>query len=91
MTRLFFLRNQKSVIIMALNRYSEKGEIVLSKVINNYGKEIDFEFAKAMMDPFLREAVYSELAPCSDQLFFEEYCRVHAKVHGDRDFQPAQK
>jgi hypothetical protein len=90
MTRLF-LRNQKSVIIMILNRYSEKGEIVLSKVINNYGKEIDFEFAKAMMDPFLREAVYSELAPCSDQLFFEEYCRVHAKVHGDRDFQPAQK
>ena len=90
MTRLF-LRNQKSVIIMVLNRYSEKGEIVLSKVINNYGKEIDFEFAKAMMDPFLREAVYSELAPCSDQLFFEEYCRVHAKVHGDRDFQPAQK
>ena len=84
MTRLF-LRNQKSVIIMILNRYSEKGEIVLSKVINNYGKEIDFEFAKAMMDPFLREAVYS------DQLFFEEYCRVHAKVHGDRDFQPAQK
>lgn len=90
MTRLF-LRNQKSVIIMILNRYSEKGEIVLSKVINNYGKEIDFEFAKAMMDPFLREAVYSELAPCSDQLFFEEYCRVHAKVHRDRDFQPAQK
>lgn len=90
MTRLF-LRNQKSVIIMILNRYSEKGEIVLSKVINNYGKEIDFEFAKAMMDPFLREAVYSELSPCSDQLFFEEYCRVHAKVHGDRDFQPAQK
>lgn len=90
MTRLF-LRNQKSVIIMILNRYSEKGEIVLSKVINNYGKEIDFEFAKAMMDPFLREAVYSELAPCSDQLFFEEYCRVHAKVHEDRDFQPAQK
>ena len=90
MTRLF-LRNQKSVIIMILNRYSEKGEIVLSKVINNYGKEIDFEFAKAMMNPFLREAVYSELAPCSDQLFFEEYCRVHAKVHGDRDFQPAQK
>ena len=90
MTRLF-LRNQNSVIIMILNRYSEKGEIVLSKVINNYGKEIDFEFAKAMMDPFLREAVYSELAPCSDQLFFEEYCRVHAKVHGDRDFQPAQK
>ena len=90
MTRLF-LRNQKSVIIMILNRYSEKGEIVLSKVINNYGKEIDFEFAKAMMDPFLREAVYSELAPCSYQLFFEEYCRVHAKVHGDRDFQPAQK
>lgn len=90
MTRLF-LRNQKSVIIMILNRYSEKGEIVLSKVINNYGKEIDFEFAKAMMDPFLREAVYSELAPCSDQLFFEKYCRVHAKVHGDRDFQPAQK
>ena len=76
---------------MILNRYSEKGEIVLSKVINNYGKEIDFEFAKAMMDPFLREAVYSELAPCSDQLFFEEYCRVNAKVHGDRDFQPAQK
>lgn len=63
----------------------------MSKVINNYGREIDFEFAKAMMDPFLKETVRLEIEPCSDQLFFEEYCKVHAKVHGDRDFQPAQK
>lgn len=63
----------------------------MGKVINNYGKEIDFEFAKAMMDPFLRETVYSEVAPCSDQLFFEKYCKVHAKAYGDKDFQPAQK
>lgn len=63
----------------------------MSKVINNYGREIDFEFAKAMMDSFLKETVRSEIEPCSDQLFFEEYCKVHAKVHGDRDFQPAQK
>ena len=63
----------------------------MSKVINNYGKEIDFEVATAMMDPFLREAVHSEVAPCSEQLFFEEYCREHAKVYGNEDFQPAQE
>lgn len=63
----------------------------MGKVINNYGKEIDFEFTKAMMDPFIRETVYSEVAPCSDQLFFEEYCKVHAKVYGDKDFRPAQR
>lgn len=63
----------------------------MGKVINNYGKEIDFEFAKAMMDPFIRETVHSEVAPCFDQLFFEEYCKVHAKVYGDKDFRPAQR
>lgn len=90
MTRLFSME-PKICHNNGVEKILEKGEIVLSKVINNYGKEIDFEFAKAMMDPFLKETVRSEIEPCSDQLFFEEYCRVHAKVYGDKDFQPAQK
>lgn len=63
----------------------------MSKVFNNYGKEIDFEVAKSFMDPFLRETIHSRDAPCSDQIFFEKYCKLHAKAHGPADYQPAQE
>lgn len=47
------------------------------KVTNSYGKEIDFEAAVMLMDDEIREEVHTEYSPCSDQEFFDAYCKLH--------------
>lgn len=57
---------------------------------NEYGILIDFDIAVSLMDDDIRERVHYELAPCTDQEFFDRYCRYHIEKFGD-DFQPAQR
>jgi len=45
-------------------------------VTNAYGIKIDFEVAVRLMDDVLREQVHEELAPCSEQEFFDRYCEL---------------
>ena len=54
----------------------------LDVVYNQYGKEIDFDFAVFLMDDYCREIVHNETAPCSNQEFFDNYIRVHKMVLG---------
>jgi len=56
-------------------------------VINQYGKEIDFDAAVNIMDDDLREQLNNELAPCTNQKFFEAYAKAHLEKF-DEEFEP---
>lgn len=47
-------------------------------VINSNGTSIDYDAAVELMDDDLREEVAADLAPCTEQEFFTEYCKRHA-------------
>ena len=55
----------------------------MAKVINSYGIEINYNAAVELMDDELREEVHADLAPCTDQEFFDEYSRRHAERFGE--------
>ena len=46
-------------------------------VKNEYGVEIRYNVAVAMMDDEIREELHTKLAPCSDQEFFDAYAKAH--------------
>lgn len=48
-----------------------------SLVINEYGQLIHYDVAVNMMDDDLRNELHFELAPCTDQEFFEAYAKAH--------------
>lgn len=56
------------------------------KVINQNGEEIDFEVAVSLMDDEIREDLNRELAPCSEQEFFQAYEKAHEEKYGE-EFQ----
>lgn len=57
-----------------------------SKVTNEYGYEMDFESAVNMMDADVREQVHRDIAPCTDQEFFDAYCKAHEEAFGEPFF-----
>lgn len=50
----------------------------MTMVINSNGTSIDYDAAVELMDDDLREEVAADLAPCTKQEFFTEYCKRHA-------------
>lgn len=62
----------------------------MATVKNQYGVEISFDAAAALMDDDTREAVHADVAPCSEQEFFEAYCKAHYDRFGE-DFEPAKE
>lgn len=48
-------------------------------VVNEYGVKIDYDLAVSFMDDDLREQIHGDLAPCTDQEFFDEYAKRHEK------------
>lgn len=65
---------------------SKKTEVKKMEVINRDGHEINFEAAVSLMDDELREELNRELAPCTEQEFFEAYEKAHAEKFGE-EFQ----
>lgn len=57
-----------------------------NKVTNEYGYEMDFEAAVNMMDADVREQVHRDIAPCTDQEFFDAYCKAHEETFGEPFF-----
>lgn len=55
----------------------------MKKVINEYGTKINYDAAVNLMDDGIREELNSKFAPCSEQKFFDEYCKVHAEKYGE--------
>lgn len=52
-------------------------------VKNVYEVEINFEVAVELMDGDIREELHGKLAPCTEQEFFDEYCKVHEEKYGE--------
>lgn len=52
-------------------------------VINSNGTAINYGAAVELMDDDLREEVAADLAPCTEQEFFAEYCKRHAAKFGE--------
>lgn len=50
---------------------------------NSWGTTIDFQAAVMAMDDEIREAVHADMAPCTEEEFFTEYCRRHAEKYGE--------
>lgn len=60
------------------------------KVINTWGTEIDFDAAVSLMDDEIREELHNELAPCTEQEFFDAYCKAHEEKYGE-EFECAKE
>ena len=52
-------------------------------VKNNYGVEIEWNAAVNLMDDDLREELSADLAPCTEQEFFEAYAKAHDNKFGE--------
>ena len=68
----------------------KNGGIIMVTVKNQYGVEISFDAAVALMDDETREEVHADIAPCSEQEFFDAYCKAHYDRFGE-DFEPAKE
>ena len=52
-------------------------------VINSYGIEFNYDVTVSYMDDELREYLHNEIAPCSDQEFFDKYAELHNEKFGE--------
>lgn len=57
-------------------------------VVNSWGKTIarndgDWDAIVNYMDRDIAEELHSKLAPCSNQEFFDAYCKAHEKKFGE--------
>lgn len=55
-------------------------------VKNEMGTMIDFEVAVQHMDDEIRENVHNEMAPCTEQEFFDEYCKQYRQKFDEEFF-----
>lgn len=49
----------------------------MTTITNEFGVEINFDAAVNLMDDDIREMLHEEIAPCTDQEFFDAYCKAH--------------
>lgn len=55
----------------------------MTTVTNSYGVQIDFTTAVYFMDDELREEIHNDLAPCTEQAFFDEYAKRYDIKYGE--------
>ena len=53
------------------------------KIKNYYGKRFEWKLVVDFMDDALREKLHHDLAPCSEQVFFDTYCKAHLEKFGE--------
>jgi len=58
-------------------------ELARGLVINNHGVAIDFDAAVELMDDEIREALHDDMAPCTDQDFFDAYAQAHQDQYNE--------
>lgn len=46
-------------------------------------EQVDYDAAVILMDDDLREQLHAELAPCTEQEFFDEYVELHFERYGE--------
>lgn len=59
-------------------------------VKNEWNEEIIFEAVVSIMDDEIREAIHDRLAPCTEQEFFDAYCKAHEAKYGE-EFECAKE
>ncbi len=59
-------------------------------VKNEHGTELDWEAAFNLMDYDISNELSYKFAPCSEQFFFDEYCKAHAEKFGE-EFELSKK
>ena len=47
------------------------------------GRKIDYDAAVQLMDDEIREDLNMEIAPCTEQEFFDAYCKRHLEKYGE--------
>lgn len=55
----------------------------MTKVMNQWGLELDFDQAVELMDDEIRERILSEFPACSEQEFIVLYSLAHLEAYGD--------
>lgn len=50
-------------------------------IIDQNGNKIDYEAAVSLMDDNICEELHGEIAPCTDQEFYDAYCERHKEVY----------
>ena len=50
-------------------------------IIDQNGNKINYEAAVSLMDDNIREELHGEIAPCTDQEFYDAYCERHKEVY----------
>lgn len=56
------------------------------KVTNEWGTEIYYKVAVDFMEDELREKLHMELAPCTEQEFFNAYAKAYEEKYGEEWF-----
>ena len=51
------------------------------------GRTVNYAAAVEMMDDDLREQLHQEMAPCSNQEFYDAYVKAHAEKYNGVKFQ----
>ncbi len=63
--------------------YAEEEDEDDGTVTNAFGVEIDFAAAVALMDDEIREEIHRDIAPCTEQEFFDAYAAAHEDRFGE--------
>ena len=59
----------------------------MRQVTDINGLAVDFEAAVILMDDEICEQLHAELAPCTEQKFFDAYAKAHKEKFGE-EFAP---
>ena len=76
------------LIIKELEEYSPADAKAGNIVTNDYGVDINYDVAVNLMDDEIREQLHEELVmqsdqDCTEQKFFDEYCKAHEDKYGE--------
>ena len=55
----------------------------MENMVNVNGTEVSMDAAVMLMDDEIREAIHSDIAPCTEQEFVDEYCKRHFEKYGE--------
>lgn len=55
----------------------------MSVVIDRNGRPVSYEASVNLMDDELRELLHANLAPCSEQEFYDAYLDAHLVKYGE--------
>ena len=89
-TRYAYTGGYGEAINLTFEQLNNELEEFANIVCNAAGDEIDFPAAVQLMDDEIRERLHNELAPCTDQEFFDAYCEAHEEKYGE-EFEPAKE